>query len=486
MVGAVLDGRNPSGESVSQASADGTRGPAMPARTRLMLDAPIVATLLRLAAPNVLNLLAIAGMITFDGLFAGRLGPDALAGLSLAFPWVMLMQHAAASGMGGAVASAIARSLGAGRQDRADALASHAFFLALGLAALFSGVMLATGPILYRWMGGTGRVLDTAVAYSTVAFGGIVSIWMLNLLGNVVRGTGNMVLPAAVLFASVLGHIVLSPILIFGLGPMPVLGVAGAAWGLVLSFGIGSLVLFAWLRSPRSLVALSFRSFRLDWQLFGKFFRVGVPGILNVAITNLTVIALTGVAGHLGRETAIGYGLGARLEYIVIPLAFGFGTAIVAMVGTNWGARQYRRARAAAWAGGVIVAAACGAIGLFFALFPELWLRLFSDDPTVIRIGTSYLQFVGPAYVLYGFGMALYFACQGLGKVILAVSANAIRLLIAVSGGYIAIHALGAGPAGVFVAIAGAFVGYAVLTSAAFLQISAPRHNSGEALGRST
>ena len=113
------------------------------ARTRLLLEGPILSTLLRLAAPNVLNLLAIAGMITFDGLFLGRLGPDALAGVSLAFPFVMLIQHTAASGMGGAVSSAIARALGAGRRDVADALVLHAFVLALGLAAAFSCVLLA-------------------------------------------------------------------------------------------------------------------------------------------------------------------------------------------------------------------------------------------------------------------------------------------------------------------------------------------------------
>ena len=124
------------------------------ARTRLLLEGPILPTLLRLSAPNVLNLLAIAGMITFDGLFLGRLGPDALAGVSLAFPFVMLIQHTAASGMGGGVSSAIARALGAGKRDVADALALHAFVLALGLAAAFSTVLLLGAPFSFDgWAG---------------------------------------------------------------------------------------------------------------------------------------------------------------------------------------------------------------------------------------------------------------------------------------------------------------------------------------------
>src|SRR5688572_32312197 len=190
----------------------------VPARTRVLLEAPIIPTRLRLAAPNVLNLLAFVGLITFDGLFVGRLGPDALAGISLVFPWVMLMQHGAASGMGGAVSSAVARALGAGKKDRANELATHAVWLALILTALFSCVMLLAGPAIYRSMGGRGPVLEAAVAYSTVAFGGAISIWMLNLLANVVRGTGNMTIPAAVIVGGVLGHITISPMLIFGFG----------------------------------------------------------------------------------------------------------------------------------------------------------------------------------------------------------------------------------------------------------------------------
>jgi len=313
------------------------------ARTKQLLEASVLSTLLRLSAPNVLNLLAIAGMITFDGLFLGRLGPDALAGVSLAFPFVMLIQHTAASGMGGGVSSAIARALGAGKRDVADALAVHTFVLALGLAATFSAVLLLGAPFIFRWMGGHGEMLSAAFAYSNVAFSAAASICMLNLLGSAVRGTGNMGLPAAAIVGSVIAHVLISPLMIFGWGPLPALGPAGAGWGLMISFGAGSLVLLVYLRSRRSLVTLRFREVSLRWELFAEILKVGVPGLINVLITNLSVVLLTGIAGHLGREVAIGYAMGARLEYILIPLAFGFGTAIVAMVGTNWGAKQYRR-----------------------------------------------------------------------------------------------------------------------------------------------
>lgn len=435
------------------------------ARTKMLLEAPILPTLLRLSAPNVLNLAAIAGLITFDGLFLGRLGPDALVGVSLVFPFVMFVQHVAASGMGGAVSSAIARALGAGERERANDLATHAFALALGMAIVFSGVMLSIGPLIYRWMGGQGAALQAALDYSTVALGGAISICMLNILANVVRGTGNMAYPAAVLVGSVLVHVVISPVLIFGWGPLPPLGPAGAGWGLAISFGIGSAVLFCHLRSKDSLVRLSFSRLPRQWALFSEFFRVGIPGMMNVAINNLAVIVLTGVAGHLGREAAIGYAIGARLEYIMIPLAFGFGTALVAMVGTNWGAGQQQRARAIAWIGAGTVAVACGAVGVFFALFPGTWMGLFTHEEEMIRVGTLYLQTVGPIYALLGLGMAIYFAMQGVGNVVPAVLANLLRLVVSAGGSLVAVLWLGAGPLGVFVAIACGFVLYGALNA---------------------
>lgn len=443
-------------------------------RTALLLEGAVFSTLLRLAAPNILNLLAIAGMITFDGLFLGRLGPDVLAGASLAFPFVMLMQHTAASGMGGGVSSAIARALGAGKREVANALAFHTFVLALGLAAVFSTVLLLTAPFVFRWMGGHDEALSAAFAYANVVFSGAVSICMLNLLGSAVRGTGNMGLPAGVIVGSVVAHVLISPALIFGWGPIPALGPAGAGWGLILPFGFGSFVLLAYLRSPRSLVTLALRGVPLQWHLFAEILKVGVPGLINVSITNLSVMLLTGIAGHLGKDAAIAYAMGARLEYILIPLAFGFGTAIVAMVGTNWGAKQYARAYQIAWTGAATVAAACAAVGMVVALFPVLWMALFTSDDNIIRIGALYLRTVGPIYGLYGLGMGLYFATQGFGSVVWTVSANAARLLVSAGCALLTIFWLDLGEAGFFASIAGGFCAYAVVTSTAIFRVTKP------------
>jgi putative MATE family efflux protein len=447
---------------------------AAAARTKLLLEGRVLPTLLRLAAPNVLNLLAFAGVITFDGFFLGRIGTNALAGASLAFPWVMLVLQTTNSGMGNGVSSAVARALGAGSRERADALVFHAFLLALALGAIFAAVMLLGAPFLFGWMGGRGEMLSDALAYADVALGGAVCICVLNFLGNAVRGTGNMSLPATVLVACVLAHIAISPVLIFGFGPLPALGPAGAGWGLVIPFAAGSAVLIWYLRSGRAAVRLNFRGTTPRWALFADILKVGVPGLINTAITNLSVVVLTGVAGHVGREAAVAYAMGARLEYILQPVAFGFGTAIVAMVGTNWGARQYGRAREVAWTGALTVAAVSGAIGLVVALRPTLWMGLFSDDAEIIRLGASYLHIVGPAYALYGLGLGLFFVTQGVGRAVKAVIANAARLFLSAACGLMAISWLGLGPRGLFAAVAIGFALYAALLVHAVLTTKEP------------
>ena len=444
------------------------------ARTQMLLEAPIFPTLLRLAAPNVLNLLAFAGMILFDGYFLGRISTNALAGASLAFPWVMLILQATNSGMGVGVSSAVSRALGAGRRDRADDLVFHAFLLALALAAIYSTVMLLGAPFLFRLMGGRDEMLSDALAYANVALGGAVGICVLNLLANAVRGTGNMSLPAWVLVGCVLAHIAISPVLIFGFGPVPALGPAGAGWGLVIPFGIGSVVMIGYLRSRRSVVHLRIRGVMPRWELFTDILKVGVPGLLNTAITNMSVAVLTGIAGQLGPETAIGYAMGARLEYILQPVAFGFGTAIVAMVGTNWGARQYRRAREIAWTGAATVALLCGTIGATVAIHPALWIDLFSDSVEVARIGSLYLRIVGPFYLCFGLGLGLFFVTQGVGRAVAAMNANAVRMIVSAGGGLVAIYGFDLGVSGFFAAVAVGFCIYAALLVRAVTDVKMP------------
>ncbi len=226
-------------------------------RTRALIEGPIAATLIRLAAPNVLVMLAQTSVGLVETYFIGKLGTDPLAGVALVFPLLMLMQMMSAGAMGGGISSAIARALGAGRRADADALAFHALVIALLFGLTFTVALLLGGRWLYTAMGGSGASLDAALTYSGVVFSGAILVWLFNSLANVIRGTGNMAVPALVTVIGVVVLIPLSPCLIFGFGPLPRLGVAGGAVAVLIYYAVGSVALAAYLRSGRSIVRLS-------------------------------------------------------------------------------------------------------------------------------------------------------------------------------------------------------------------------------------
>jgi putative MATE family efflux protein len=453
--------------SAPAASVAAPRPAALSPRTRLLLEGPVGRTVLRLAAPNVLVMVLQAMVSTLDGVFVGWLGSDALAGVSLVFPLVMLMQTMSAGGMGGGVAAAVARAIGGGRRADADALVVHAIVIALVMAAGFTGLLEVGGTVLYRAMGGHGAVLDSAVVYSRVLFAGALAYWLFNTLGSVIRGTGNMVLPAAVMVVASAVYLVLSPALILGWGPLPRLGIAGAAAASVASFAVGSLALLVFLCSGRSLVRPSLHRGGLRISLFREILRVGAPGSVNTILTNLTVMLLTSLVGPFGGPALAGYGVGARLEYLQIPIVFGLGSGLVTMVGTSMGAGDRARALRVAWVGAAFAGAVTGTIGLAAALFPLAWLGLFTADPEVLAAGTRYLQIVGPGYGFFGAGLALYFASQGAGRLGWPLLAAFTRLAVAAAGGWLAVAGLGAGLSGLFVAMVSALVIYGVINVAA-------------------
>jgi putative MATE family efflux protein len=453
--------------SVAQAEAQAMPVVPMSTRTKRLLEAPVAPTLLRLAAPNVLVMVLQAVVTTMDAVFVGWLGTGALAGVSLVYPLVMLMQTMSAGGMGGGVSSAVARALGAGRRSEAEALAAHAVLIALGMSALFTIGLLLGGPAVYRAMGGTGPALEAALTYSHVMFGGAVVFWLLNTLASIVRGTGTMALPAAVMTASALVYLALAPALVLGWGPFPRLGVAGTATANLVSFGLSSLVLAGYLASPWSAVRLTFRGLAIRRAHFWEILRVGAPGSLNTILTNLTIVLMTGLVGPFGTLALAGYGMGARLEYLQIPLVFGMGSALVAMVGTNVGAGQIARAERIAWTGAGIAAGITASIGLLAAIFPRAWLGLFTADPHAQAAGITYLLIVGPFYGFFGLGLALYFASQGAGRLGWPLAAGFLRLFVAAAGGWLGAYWLGWGLPGIFGAMAVALVVFGVTIAAA-------------------
>ena len=423
----------------------------MDQRTRALLDAPLVPLLLRLAAPNILLMLAQSATGVIETYFVGKLGTDALAGVSIVFPGVMLMQMISAGSMGGGISSAVARALGGGRRDDASALVWHALIIngALGLICSFG--VLTFGPALYRALGGREGSLEAALQYSNVIYAGAILLWIMNALASVIRGTGNMLVPGMVICGGALLLIPLSPCLIFGWGPFPRMGIAGGATALVgyYLFGIVLQALYLW--GGRG-VLLPGGLARPQWRLFGTILKVGAPASTTSIQTNLTIMLTTAMVGAFGPAALAGFGTGSRLEYLMVPIAFGVGGPLVAIVGTNMGAGQRQRALKAAWVGGAIGFAITEAIGIAAAVWPLAWLSFFDTDPAMLRTGALYLRCVGPFYGFFGLGLVLYFASQGAGRLVWPIAAQFFRLVVAVGGSALALH-WGAGLKAVFLVI---------------------------------
>jgi len=240
---------------------------AASARRRSMLEGPILSTMLRLAAPTMIVLVVQTMVGIAETYFVSFLGTEALAGVALVFPALMLMQMMSNGGFGGGVAAAVARALGAGRRRDADALVLNALVLALLLGFGFTAIEFLGGRWLFGALGGDGAVLAAALAYADVVFAGAGLVWVVSLLAAALRGSGNTVVPAAVILAGAVVLVPLSPALIFGWGPLPRLGVAGAGVAVVVYY-LGAMTALIWyLRSGRGALRLPLDLRRLERRL---------------------------------------------------------------------------------------------------------------------------------------------------------------------------------------------------------------------------
>lgn len=432
-----------------------------------ILAAPILPTMLRLAGPTVVVLVAQTAVGIAETFYVSFLGTDALAGVSLVFPVLMLMTMMSNGGLGSGVAAAVARAVGAGRKHDADALALHAVVLALVFGSAFTAATIGLGPALYGALGGHGGALHAAVLYSTFVFAGAVPVWVVNLMASALRGAGNVRVPALVTLVGAVVLIPASPALIFGFGPVPRLGIAGAGIAVSTYYTVAAIVLMRYLASGRGGVRL--HRCRLEPRLFRDILRVGLLASVGAVQPNLTVLLVTGAVGRFGIDALAGYGIASRLDYVLIPLLFGLGTAVLTMVGTNVGGGNLARAKRISWIGAGVGAAFTGAIGIVTALFPQLWLGLFSHDPAVLRAGALYLRIVSLVYGATGLAFILTFAAQGGGRMLWPFLGGTARLVLAAGVGWLAVASFGAGLPALFAIVALSLVVYAAICAAAAL-----------------
>lgn len=429
-----------------------------------LLHGPIVPTLLRLALPNVFAMAAATAVGIGETLYVGLLGKTELAAMALVFPFVMLMQMFSAGAMGGGVSSAISRALGANQPGRARALAVHATWLGAGLGLAFTLLLWLAGPAFYRLLGGTGEVLAQAIGYGLWVFAATPAIWLFNTLISLVRGSGNMRVPSGSILAASVVQVAFGAVLGLGLLGVPRLGMPGVALGQVIAYWGAAAVLWWYVRRGPSRIRLDWHNVRLQWALFQDILRVGAMACLSPLLTVGTVLVVTGLVAVHGNDALAGYAIGSRLEFLLVPIAFGVGVGTVPMVGMAIGAGDVRRARHVAWASGATSALLLGGIGMLLTLLPDLWVGWFSRDAAVLEHARSYLRWAGPAFGFFGLGLTLYFAAQGAGNVRAPIVGSVLRFLFVVVAGY-GFAARADGPWAMFAVVSGAMVVYGLVTA---------------------
>ena len=414
--------------------------PPRPVRSALV-DGPILRTLLGLAWPNVIALSAGTCTVIAETSYIGRLGVEALAAMALVFPTIILTMTMSGGAMGGAVASAIARALGAGDRERAGTLAAHAMLIGICFGLVFMLGMLIFGPKVLEMLGGRGDVLTHAVAYTQVFFGGAVLPWLLNTMAGVLRGTGNMKLPSFLIINSAAWQIVLGGTLGLGLGPVPQFGMHGVAAGALIAYSMNICIMGWYLFSGRARVTPKLRGLRIQLAMFFDILKVGAIACFSPLQSVLTISIFTHMLAQFGTTILAGYGIGARLEFLLTSIAFSFGIACVPMVGMAIGAGNIARARRIAWIASAAAFVAVGAPACVVAMFPDLWIDIFTDSAEVRAASHQYLSTVGPFYAFFGIATVMYFSSQGAAKVIGPVLAQTARLVyISAVGWWLSTH----------------------------------------------
>ena len=373
--------------------------------------------------------------------YIGRLGVESLAAMALVFPCVILTMTMSGGAMGGGVASAIARALGAGDRERASTLASHALLIGLCFGLVFMLGMLIFGPQLLALLGGRGNVLAQAVAYTQIFFGGAVLPWTLNTMAGILRGTGNMKLPSLMMLSSAVCQIILGGTLGLGLGPIPQFGMRGVAAGSLTAYVISIAVMSWYLFSGRARVVPKLWGLRIQGAMFFDILKVGAISCFSPLQSVLTISIFTHMLAGFGTEILAGYGIGARLEFLLTSVSFAIGIASVPMIGMAVGAGLIARARKIAWTAGSVAFVAVGAIATLVALFPDIWVNIFTSDASVRAASHQYLSTAAPMYAFIGLASSMYFSSQGAAKVIGPVLAQTARLIfIGVGGWWLSTH----------------------------------------------
>jgi putative MATE family efflux protein len=396
-----------------------------------------------LAVPMILEMAMLSVTQIVDTYWVGKLGSAALAAVTIGMNlrWVM---NSLANGLGIGGMAMVARRIGA--RDRAQA--DHAAWQAVLLAAFVSLVLGVVGILIaeptLRILGADAEVLLMGVSFLRIVFGGLFTLILVFVINSLLRGAGEARLALWVLVLSQGLTVVLEPLLVFGWGPFPALGVDGSAWAGVLGFGTGALFQIAILFSGRARIAIPSPALRLrsgqglargnprdlwpDFPLMWRIIKIALPSTIQMTLRSTSRLIILAIIGLYGTFATAGFGVANRILLVAFIPGLGLGNAAATLVGQNLGARQSQRAERSAWWVTAYNVGLLTAFAVMFFFFARPLVAFFDPTPEVVDIGTECLHIVAPSLIVSAVGVVLARAFDGAGNTMPAMFVNLLTL----------------------------------------------------------
>ena len=375
---------------------------------------PIGRAIILLAVPMVLEMLMESVFAVVDIFWVGHIGPDAVATVGLTES-LLTLAYTAAMGLSIGVSAMVARRIGEKNPEGAGEAAVQGIALGVSLAAVIgvAGVLLA--PRLLGLMGASPAVIATGQTYTRVMLGGNVVILLLFLINAIFRGAGDAAIAMRVLWLANWINIILGPLLIFGIGPFPRLGVTGAAIATTIGRGTGVLYQLyrLWRRDGR--VVIHGHQIQLKPAVMKTLLRLSGTGTFQVFVGMASWIGLTRINASFGTDALAGYQIAIRIIIFALLPSWGLANAAATMVGQSLGAGKPERGEEAVWRAAFYNLIFLGAAGLVFIIFARSITHLFTQDPIVAGIAADCLRIISYGYVFYAYGMVLTNAFNGAG-----------------------------------------------------------------------
>ena len=421
-----------------------------------------------LAIPMVLEMLMQSVFGVVDVYFVGKLGADAVAAVGLTDSLLILVL-AVGMGMSIATTAMVARRIGEENVEGAGIAACQALIAGMVISIPISIVGLFFAPDLFRLMGASPGVVDTGSIYCTILFGTNAAILFLFLINAIFRGAGDAVPAMRALWLANIINMILDPILIFGLGPFPEMGIMGAAVATTTGRMIGITYQLSILVRGHSRLMITRRLVRLEIKVMRRLLRISLPGMLQYIIGTASWLGLFRILAEFGSSVLAGYTIAIRIVVFALLPSWGMGNAAATLVGQNLGARKPDRAERSVWIAAFSNMVFLGVVSVFMIVFARPLIQFFSDDAAVIKNGVDTLRIVSYTYVFFAFGMVTVQAFNGAGDTttptwIRFLSAWVIEIPLA----YVLAVPLGMGAKGVFWAIAIAQTTLALIATFAF------------------